>query len=152
MAYTAYHNSLGDSKGEVIDGFTPDQRFYLSYANVWAGNIRDEEILLRTKTDPHSLGKWRVNGALRNLEGFYEAFGIKEGDAMWMHFNRSTENDYYFPLLEGQSLFPYDGRLMTFGGKRIDKEGESMGCLYVSNDNGITSKQDFELHLPFELR
>ena len=48
VAYTAYHNSLGDSEGKVIDGFTPDQRFYLSYANVWAGNIRDEEILLRT--------------------------------------------------------------------------------------------------------
>ena len=77
---------------------------------------------------------------------------VVEGDAMWMHFNRSTGNDYYFPLLEGQSLFPYDGRLMTFGGKRIDKEGESMGCLYVSNDNGITWKQDLELHLPFELR
>lgn len=84
VAYTAYHNSLGDSKGEVIDGFTPDQRFYLSYANVWAGNIRDEEILLRTKTDPHSLGRWRVNGSLRNIEPFFNAFNIKEGDKMYM--------------------------------------------------------------------
>lgn len=71
VAYTAYHNSLGDSEGEVIDGFTPDQRFFLSYANVWAGNIRDEEILLRTKTDPHSLGRWRVNGSLKNIEPFF---------------------------------------------------------------------------------
>ena len=84
VAYTAYHNSLGDSKGEIIDGFTPDQRFYLAYANVWAGNIRDEEILLRTKTDPHSLGKWRVNGSLRNIEPFFRAFDIKEGDKMYL--------------------------------------------------------------------
>lgn len=84
IAYTAYHNSLGDSEGEIIDGFTPDQRFYLSYANVWAGNIRDEEILLRTKTDPHSLGRWRVNGTLRNIEPFFRAFDIKEGDAMYL--------------------------------------------------------------------
>lgn len=84
IAYTAYHNSLGDSEGEIIDGFTPDRRFYLSYANVWAGNIRDEEILLRTKTDPHSLGRWRVNGTLRNIEPFFRAFDIKEGDAMYL--------------------------------------------------------------------
>lgn len=84
VAYTAYHNSLGDSEGEVIDGFTPDQRFFLSYANVWAGNIRDEEILLRTKTDPHSLGRWRVNGSLKNIEPFFHAFDIKEGDAMYL--------------------------------------------------------------------
>ena len=84
VAYTAYHNSLGDSEGGVIDGFTPDQRFFLSYANVWAGNIRDEEILLRTKTDPHSLGRWRVNGSLKNIEPFFRAFDIKEGDAMYL--------------------------------------------------------------------
>ena len=84
VAYTAYHNSLGDSEGEVIDGFTPDQRFFLSYANVWAGNIRDEEILLRTKTDPHSLGRWRVNGSLKNIEPFFRAFDIKEGDTMYL--------------------------------------------------------------------
>lgn len=84
VAYTAYHNSLGDSQGGVIDGFTPDQRFFLSYANVWAGNIRDEEILLRTKTDPHSLGRWRVNGSLKNIEPFFRAFDIKEGDAMYL--------------------------------------------------------------------
>lgn len=84
VAYTAYHNSLGDSEGGVIDGFTPDQRFFLSYANVWAGNIRDEEILLRTKTDPHSLGRWRVNGSLKNIDPFFRAFDIKEGDAMYL--------------------------------------------------------------------
>ena len=75
VAYTAYHNALGDSEGETIDGFTPDQRFYLAYANVWAGNIREAEILKRTKTDPHSLGRWRVNASLRNIAPFFTAFG-----------------------------------------------------------------------------
>lgn len=83
VAYTAYHNSLDGKPGVDIDGFTPDQRFYLAYAGVWAGNIRDEEILRRTKMDPHSLGKWRVNGSLRNIEPFFEAFEITEGDPMY---------------------------------------------------------------------
>lgn len=84
VAYTAYHNSLGKgNEGEVIDGFTPDQRFYLAYANVWAGNIREAEILKRTKTDPHSLGRWRVNASVRNLDTFFKAFGIKVGDPMF---------------------------------------------------------------------
>lgn len=84
VAYTAYHNLPGDRNGGTIDGFSPDQRFYLAYANVWAGNIRDEEILLRTKTDPHSLGKWRVNGTLRNIDPFFTAFNIKPGDKMYL--------------------------------------------------------------------
>ena len=84
VAYTAYHNLPGDRNDETIDGFTPDQRFYLAYANVWAGNIRDEEILLRTKTDPHPLGKWRVNGTLRNIDPFFTAFNIKPGDKMYL--------------------------------------------------------------------
>lgn len=82
VAYTAYHNAL-NGEGETIDGFTPDQRFYLSYANVWAGNIRDAEILRRTQIDPHSLGKWRVNASLRNIAPFFKAFSIKEGDPMF---------------------------------------------------------------------
>ncbi|MDE6311043.1 MAG: M13 family metallopeptidase [Muribaculaceae bacterium] len=83
VAYTAYHNALGDKEDAVEEGFNGDQRFYLSYANVWAGNIRDAEILQRTQTDPHSLGRWRVNASLRNLEPFFTAFGIKEGDKMY---------------------------------------------------------------------
>lgn len=82
VAYTAYHNAI-NGEGETIDGFTPDQRFYLSYANVWAGNIRDAEILRRTQIDPHSLGKWRVNASLRNIAPFFKAFSIKEGDPMY---------------------------------------------------------------------
>lgn len=83
VAMTAYKNSQKDKPAEVIDGFTPEQRFYLAYANVWAGNIRDAEILSRTKTDPHSLGRWRVNASLRNIEEFFQAFDIKEGDPMF---------------------------------------------------------------------
>lgn len=83
VAYTAYQNSLKKTPAGDIDGFTPAQRFYLAYANVWAANIRDEEILSRTKTDPHSLGRWRVNATLRNIEEFMQAFGVKEGDAMY---------------------------------------------------------------------
>lgn len=83
VAHTAYHNSLNGENGEVIDGLTPDQRFYLAYANVWAANIRDAEILRRTKVDPHSLGRWRVNATLRNIEPFFTAFDITEGDPMY---------------------------------------------------------------------
>jgi len=84
VARTAYLNSLNGSEAPVIDGITPDQRFYLAYANVWAGNIRPEEILQRTQTDPHSLGRWRVNGTLRNIQPFFEAFEITEGDPMFL--------------------------------------------------------------------
>lgn len=84
VARTAYLNSLGGAEAPVIDGFTPDQRFYLAYANVWAGNIRDEEVLQRTLTDPHSLGRWRVNATLRNIAPFFEAFNITEDDAMYL--------------------------------------------------------------------
>lgn len=87
VAFTAYQNSLKGKKRKDIDGFTPEQRFYLSYANVWAANIRDEEILSRTKTDPHSLGRWRVNATLRNLQPFFDAFNVKEGDKMFRSVN-----------------------------------------------------------------
>ena len=88
VALTAYLNSLrkdnpAKPEGEDIDGFTPLQRFYLSYAGVWGENMRDEARAQRTQTDPHSLGKNRVNVTLRNLDPFFKAFGIKDGDAMW---------------------------------------------------------------------
>lgn len=83
VALTAYLDSMEGKEMKDIDGLTPLQRFYLAYANVWADNIRDEEILKRTKTDPHSLGRNRVNVSLRNIDKFFEAFGIKEGDKMF---------------------------------------------------------------------
>lgn len=86
----AYHALCNLLKNQGInplesDGhsYTPAQRFFLAYANVWANNIRDEEILQRTKTDPHSLGKWRVNGALPHIEGWYEAWGITEESPLY---------------------------------------------------------------------
>ena len=84
VSYTAFKNATKGQDLEPIDGFTPDQRFYLAYAGLWAQNIRDEEILRLTKIDPHSLGKWRVNAALRNLESFFQTFGITEKDSMYM--------------------------------------------------------------------
>lgn len=84
VAHQAYLNSLKGETPAMIDGFTNEQRFYLGYATLWAENIRPEEILRMTRIDPHSLGKWRVNAALRNIDTFYEAFDIKEGDAMYM--------------------------------------------------------------------
>ena len=69
---------------QTRDGFTPAQRFFLAYANVWAGNIRDEEILNRTKSDPHSLGRWRVNGALPQINAWYEAWNVTEESPMYV--------------------------------------------------------------------
>ncbi len=83
VAYSAFKKTDQGKGNELIDGFTPDQRFCLSYANVWAANITKEEILRRTKVDPHSLGVNRVNVALRNMEWFFNAFDIKEGDKMY---------------------------------------------------------------------
>ena len=83
VAYTAMKNAQNGTEPAPIDGFTADQRFYLSYATIWAQNIRDEEIARLTKIDPHSLGEWRVNATLRNIETFYKAFDIADG-AMFM--------------------------------------------------------------------
>ena len=68
----------------MIDGLTPGQRFFLAYATIWGQNIRDAEIRRRTKSDSHSLGRWRVNGTLPHINAWYEAWGIKEGDALYL--------------------------------------------------------------------
>lgn len=69
---------------KTVDGFTPEQRFFLAYANVWAGNIRPEEILQRTKSDPHSLGRWRVNGALPHINAWYDAWHVTEASPLYV--------------------------------------------------------------------
>ena len=84
VAWYAYKNATKRSALPVIDGFTADQRFFLAYAGVWAGNVTEEEIRQRTKSDPHSLGRWRVNGALPHVDMWYDAFGVKEGDKMFI--------------------------------------------------------------------
>ena len=85
VSYTAFQKAKSENqiKGEM-DGFTPEQRFFLAYAAVWAANIREAEILRRTKSDPHALGRWRVNATLRHIDPFYQAFNIQPGDPMYM--------------------------------------------------------------------
>ena len=84
VAYTAFLNATKHNPLPVIDGLTPAQRFFVAYAGVWAGNITEAEIRNRTKSDPHSLGRWRVNGALPHIDAWYEAFGVKAGDKMYL--------------------------------------------------------------------
>ncbi|MBQ7691746.1 MAG: M13 family metallopeptidase [Muribaculaceae bacterium] len=83
VSYTAFKHTDQGKGNEMTDGFTPDQRFFLAYANVWANNITKEEILRRTKVDPHSLGVNRVNVAIRNLDFFFNAFGVTSGQKMY---------------------------------------------------------------------
>jgi putative endopeptidase len=84
ISFQAFKKITVEAPLESKEGFTPEQRFFLAYATVWAGNIRPEEILVRTKSDPHSLGRWRVNGALPHIDAWYEAFGVQEGDPMFV--------------------------------------------------------------------
>ncbi len=84
VAFNAYKNATKGKKQKTIDGLTADQRFFVAYAGVWAGNITEKEIRSRVKSDPHSLGEWRVNGALPHINAWYEAFGVKQGDKMFI--------------------------------------------------------------------
>ncbi len=83
IAFSAMQNVLKEHPQGLIDGFTPEQRFYLSYATVWAQNITDQEKARLTNMDPHSLARNRVNVSLRNFQSFFDAFDIKEGDPMF---------------------------------------------------------------------
>ena len=83
IAYSALHNAIDGKNVGDIDGFTPDQRFYLGYATVWAQNITPEEKARLTNLDVHSLAELRVNVAVRNFQTFFDAFGITEGAPMW---------------------------------------------------------------------
>lgn len=84
VSYLAYKNATRNNPLPEVDGFTADQRFFIAYATLWAGNIREEEIRSRTKSDPHSLGEWRVNGALPHVDAWYDAFGITDKDSMYI--------------------------------------------------------------------
>ncbi len=84
VAYEAFNTYSPQAKSnQKIDGFTPNQRFFLSWAQVWRAKYRDEELANRIMTDPHSPGQFRCNGPLTNMPEFYEAFGVKEGDKMY---------------------------------------------------------------------
>ena len=84
LAWTAYKNATQAQPLPAIDGFTADQRFFLSYASIWAQNITDAELRRRTTSDVHSQGRWRTNGALPHIDAWYDAFGIKEGDKLFI--------------------------------------------------------------------
>ena len=84
VAYCALQNAMKENPLETKDGFTPEQRFFLAYANLWASNIREEGMRRLTKVDPHSLGRWRVNGALPHVDAWYDAFGVTEQDSMFI--------------------------------------------------------------------
>lgn len=84
ISYHALQNSMKEKPLKKVDGFTPEQRFFLSYGLIWANNMREERIRQQTKTDPHSLGRWRVNGALPHIDAWYDAFGIKKSDPLYL--------------------------------------------------------------------
>ncbi|WP_337667824.1 M13 family metallopeptidase [Prevotella sp.] len=84
VAYEAYKEANKNNELKTIDGLTPDQRFFIAYSQVWAANITEAEIRNRTKSDPHSLGRWRVNGALPHVNMFYDAFGVTPTDKMFI--------------------------------------------------------------------
>ena len=83
ISYAAFKKTPQGKGNAKINGFTPDQRFFLSWAQVWRSNVTDEAVALRINTDPHSPGMYRCNGPLTNFKPFYDAFGVKEGDGMW---------------------------------------------------------------------
>ena len=84
VAYQAFKTATKDAPLATVDGLTPEQRFFLAYAGVWANNVRPEFVLYLTKMDVHSLGEWRVNGALPQIDAWYEAFNIGEADPMFV--------------------------------------------------------------------
>lgn len=84
VAYQALQKALEGKEKSKIEGWTPFQRFFIAYARIWGQNIRPEEIVRLTKIDPHSLGEWRVNQTLKNIPGFYDAFGVQQGDSMYL--------------------------------------------------------------------
>jgi predicted metalloendopeptidase len=84
IAYKAYKLSLKGKKAPVINGLTGDQRFYMGWGQVWRTKMREPAQIAQIKTDPHSPGQYRANGTLKNQPGFYQAFGVKEGDKMYL--------------------------------------------------------------------
>ena len=87
VAYNAFKNATAAKPLKTVQGLTPDQRFFLAYAGVWAQNITETELLTRLKNDVHSLGEWRVNGTLPHINSWYEAFNIKQGDKLFVPAN-----------------------------------------------------------------
>ncbi|WP_419185297.1 M13 family metallopeptidase [Hallella colorans] len=91
VAYNAFKNATKKKPLKTADGFTPDQRFFIAYAGVWGQNITDQEIRNRVKSDPHALGKWRVNGALPHIDAWYDAFNVKKDNKMYIPQNERLQ-------------------------------------------------------------
>jgi putative endopeptidase len=83
LAYAAFKNTDQGKGTEKIDGFTPDQRFFLSHAQVWKTKMREAALISKALTDPHSSAMWRVNGPLSNMPAFYAAFNVQPSDSMF---------------------------------------------------------------------
>ena len=84
IAHKAYKISLKGQPAPVIDGLTGDQRFFMGFGQVWRSKMREAQQINQVKTDPHSPGQFRANGTVMNMPAFYEAFGVKEGDKMYL--------------------------------------------------------------------
>ncbi len=84
ISFAALQKALVGKEKQNIDGFSPEQRFFLNYAQVWRGIYRDESLKRQVQTNPHSPGKFRTLGPLSNFQPFYDAFGVKEGDKMFV--------------------------------------------------------------------
>ena len=84
LAYRAYQMSLNGDEAPVIDGLTGDQRFFLAWAQVWQRKYREDELIQRLTTDPHSPAEYRVNGVVRNFDEWYEAFDVQPGDELYL--------------------------------------------------------------------
>ncbi len=84
IAYKAYKLSLKGKPAPVIGGLTGDQRFFMGFAQVWRGNMREQQTIVLIKTNPHAPDEFRAHGTLRNMTPFYHAFGVKEGDKMFL--------------------------------------------------------------------
>ena len=84
MAYSAYKLSLNGQEAPVIDGFTGDQRFFMAWAQVWKSLYREEALKRQVATDPHSNAKYRINGVVRNMDPWYDAFAVTEDDDLYL--------------------------------------------------------------------
>ena len=84
LAYRAYRMSLGGEEAPVIDGLTGDQRFFLAWAQVWQRKYREDALIQRLSSDPHSPAEFRVNGVVRNFDAWYEAFDVQPEDALYL--------------------------------------------------------------------
>ena len=103
IAYKAYQLSLGGKPAPVIDGLPATQRFFLGWAQVWRRKYRDDNLRLRLSIDPHSPSEFRANGPVSNIDAFYEAFGVRQGDRLYRRPERASPHLVIWPYHQGIS-------------------------------------------------